>query len=312
MRTASNDSTLSAPALLGCALLLILIWGSAFTMVGVGVDYLRPIWLVAYRLVIGAAFITAYVFIKGHRFPGLSDGRWVWYGCLGLTGSIIPFFLIAVGQQTVDSGLSAILVGIMPLMTIIMAHVFTDEKLNIQKFIGFLIGFAGIILLFLPENFSVGLVQNWEAQALIVSAAFFYAITTVGAKRAPDTPSSVGGAIMMMSAAIAGLIGGCLTGIPENPPLMGHLMAWGLGIGSTGIATILYLYVIEKTGPSLMARINYFVPVASVGFGVWLLDEVFEWRMAVSFVIIILGVMISRMGERRAKALDPSGPQTGY
>ena len=81
------------------------------------------------------------------------------------------------------------------------------------------------------------------------------------------------------------------------PPMIGIWMAIGLGVGSTAIATILYLYVIQETGPSTMAKINYFVPLASVIFGVWLLGEDFTWRMIISFAVIVLGVMISRRGE---------------
>ena len=309
MSSRPPDSSLPLPALIGFSAALVLIWGSAYTMVGVGVDYIRPIWLVAYRLVIGAVFVTAYMFYKGYRFPKLSDPRWRWYFCLGMSGSILPFFLLATGQQDVDSGITSIMVGVMPLMTVVLAHFFTDETLNLQKFLGFVIGFIGIIILFLPDDFSLSLVSDWKSQALIVAAAFLYAVTTVGAKRAPETPSSVGGAMMLIWAAIVGVIAAFFTGVPtQAPQMMGHLMAWGLGLGSTGLATIMYLYVIQQTGPGMMARINYFVPVASVILGVGLIGEEFKWRMVLSFAIIVLGVMISRIGARKAAnamALNP-------
>jgi len=76
-------------------------------------------------------------------------------------------------------------------------------------------------------------------------------------------------------------------------------MAIGLGVGSTALATILYLYVIQKTGPSVMAKINYFVPLASVIFGVGFLGEVFSWRMVIAFAVIAVGVMVSRIGLKR-------------
>lgn len=292
-----TDSQKLAPAtFLTLAAVLILIWGSAFTMVGVGVDYMTPIWLVAYRLVIGAVLVTAYVYMKGLKLPKLSDVRWRWYFFLGMTGSVIPFFLISTGQLKVESGIAAIIVGIMPLLTIVLAHFFADEPLNSHKLLGFTIGFFGIVVLFLPDNLSLELVSDWPSQLLIVIAAFCYAVTTVGAKRAPETPSSVGAAMMLICAAIVGLIAGIWSGVPTQPPAMiGIWMAIGLGLGSTGLATILYLYVIQETGPSTMAKINYFVPLASVIFGVSLLDEAFSWRMVISFVIIVIGVMVSRM-----------------
>jgi drug/metabolite transporter (DMT)-like permease len=304
--SAHPPDSLNPAAFISFALVLILIWGSAYTMVSVGVDYISPIWLVVYRLIIGAAFVTLYVKYKGYKFPALSDRRWLWYFIMGLTGAVVPFFLLSTGQETVDSGITAILVGIMPLMTIVLAHFFTDERLNFQKGLGFFIGFLGIIVLFLPDNFSLKLVADWKAQSLIVTAAFLYAVTTVIAKRAPETPSSVGAAMMLICAALVAIIGGLITGPPTSLPAMtGIWMAIGLGIGSTGLATILYLYIIEQTGPSVIAKINYFVPVASVIFGVGLLGEAFSWRMVISFAVIVLGVMVSRIGAKPIAASNP-------
>lgn len=279
----------------GLSVLLVFIWGSAYTMVGVGVNYITPIWLVTYRLLIGALLVTFYAHFKGYRFPKLTDSRWIWYLCLGITGSVLPFFLLSTGQKTVDSGLTAIMVGIMPILTIILAHFFTEEKLTPQKLIGFIIGFAGIVILFIPDDFKLELIQDWKAQLLIIGAAICYAVTTVGAKRAPDTPSSIAAAMMLLMAATIGIIAAIISGVPDTvPALPGLFSAAGLGIISTGLATILYLYVIQKSGPSLLARINYFVPVVSVALGVSLLNEPLTWRIVLSFIIILLGVIISR------------------
>ena len=302
MSQPSTDSqNLSFTGFLAIALGLILIWGSAYTMVSVGVDYITPIWLVVYRLVLGAILVTAYVYFKGLKLPKLHDVRWRWYFILGMVGSVIPFFLLSTGQVKVDSGITAIIVGVMPLMTIVLAHFFTNERLNFQKLLGFIIGFLGIVVLFLPDNLSLELVSDWQSQLLIVLGAFCYAVTTVIAKRAPDTPSSVGAAMMLICSVPVAIIAAIWSGLPtEVPAMMGIWMAIGLGIGSTALATILYLYVIQETGPSAIAKINYFVPLASVIFGIGLLGEEFSWRMVASFVIIVLGVMVARIGAQRA------------
>ena len=299
--SAANGTRLTPTMLLVCALTLILIWGSAYTMVGVGVDYITPIWLVAYRLLLGAVLVTLYAYYKGYKLPKLSDVRWRWYFILGMIGSVIPFFLLSTGQLKVDSGITAIITGVMPLMTIVLAHFFANERLNTQKLLGFLIGFLGIVVLFLPDNMSFELIKDWRSQSLIVLAAFAYALTTVVAKRAPETPSSVAAAMMLLCAAPVALMAGIAEGVPtEVPPMIAIWMAIGLGIGSTALGTILYLYVIQETGPSVLAKINYFTPLASVALGIWLLDEEFSWRMVISFVTIVVGVMISRIGMRRS------------
>ena len=295
----------SRPQLIGVSAALILIWGSAFNFVGVGVDHISPDWLVAWRLCVAAVLLTAWTYLTGKALPPVTDRRWLWYGGLGLTGAVIPFLLMAYGQLTVDSGLTAVIVGAMPLITIVLAHFFTHEKLTTWKVLGFFIGFLGVAVLFLPDDFRAGLTQDWVPQLIILSAAFCYAFTTVAAKRAPETPAVVGSAIMMIVAAVAGLGSASLLDPGGHVPNLAALVVIIiLGLGSTGVATILYLDFVDRAGPSAMARLNYFPPVVSVIFGVWFLSEPFTWKLVAAFVIIVVGMMVSRIG-------GPSARQTG-
>jgi len=222
---------------------------------------------------------------------------------MGMTGIVIPFFLFAQAQITVDSGICAIIASAMPIFTIVLAHFFANEALSLRKFIGFLIGFAGVVLLFLPDNMSLELVSDWKAQLLAVFAALLYAITTILAKRAPDTPPSIAAAMMVLCAAIVSGIMAVSSGIPSAlPPAIAITMLIGLGVGSTAYANILYLYVVRKTGPSTLARINYFPAIVSVAAGVWFLKEDFTWKIAIAFIVIVVGMIISRSGKKSLTA----------
>ncbi len=285
--------------LIGIALFLIIVWGSAFTMVGVAVKSLSPDWLVAYRMIVGAIVVLIYSYSVGHRLPSLRDSRWIWYSIMAVTGASLPFVLIANGQETVDSGLTAILVGTMPLITIILAHFFTSEKLTAWKLIGFMLGFIGIVVLFLPKELSLDLVSDWQAQLLILGGSACYAITTVLASRTPETPSPIAAAMMLlMGALLSSIWAASVSGPPPMPTLPALLCVIGLGLGSTAIATITYLWVIDTSGPSVMARINYFVPVCSVILGVIFLDEILDWRIFLALFLILLGVIISRFNSK--------------
>lgn len=287
--------------LLFMAFLMVIVWGSAFTLVSIGVKYISPLWLVTYRLIIGAIIVIIYVKFKGLNLPNIRDKRWIWYFAMGLIGMVIPFFLLSTGQVIIDSGLTAIMVGTMPLMTVILAHFFTNEKLSITKIIGFIFGFIGIVILFLPSDFSIEITENWFSQLIIIIAAFCYAVTTIIAKRAPDTPATIGACMMLICAATACLFVALLTGFPSSmPPLLGILTAFGLGVGSTAFASILLLYIIDQTGPSTVAKINYFVPLASVIFGVIILDEILSIRIFIAFVIILIGMFISQIKKSKA------------
>ncbi|MEP1230808.1 MAG: EamA family transporter [Litorimonas sp.] len=292
--------TVSQLRLYTYCVILVVIWGSAFTLIGVAVVHITPLWMVTYRLIIGALFLALYIKIIGQKLPALRDIRWVWYTGLGFTGMLFPFTLVATGQLSIDSGLSAILVGVMPLITIILAHFFANERLTWAKFIGFGIGFLGITLLFLPDDLSFSLIKDWKAQLMVLGAAASYAITTVAAKRAPSTPSLHGGAMMLIGVVPLAIIAALFTGPPNlsaPPAAIGAVIA--LAVLSTALTNILYLHVIELTGPSLLAKLNYFVPPISILLGIIFLNEPFRARTILAFAIIVAGMIITRLGDKR-------------
>lgn len=295
--------------LAGVSVLLILIWGTAYTLVGLGVRRLEPIWLVAGRTGVAAVLMLAVLRLSGRRLPSFRDPRWLWYGALGQTGITVPFWLLSVGQVRVDSGLAAILVGSMPILTVVLAHLFGDERLTPRRLLGFVVGFAGIVILFLPGDLGLGLVGEWRHQLLLVGAAGLYAATTVAARGAPETESLTGATLMVVSAAATAGVWALASGLPANPqpPWIG-LVVGALGVGSTAVGTILYLRVVDGAGAGAVAKINYFPPVVSVLAGVAFLGEPFTWRVVAAFAVIMLGVWMSRGGREKATEIERSCP----
>jgi len=284
---------------------LIIIWGTAFTLVGYTVDYISPAWMVSVRTFIAAIILVIYAYMRGHKLPPLKDTRWRWYGFMGVIGITLPFNLTATGQMTVDSGLTAILVGFMPLITIVLAHfLIKGENLTARKSVGFFIGFIGIVFLFLPQPFQWELIKNWRGQGLIVLSAVCFSVLAITAKRAPKTSASVGAAIMLISAAFFATLWAIPTGIPsEMPPRSAIIALLVLTVGANAFAQILYLRVIEVFGPSTVSKINYVVPICSLFAGVLFLGEVISLRSVYAMIIIFAGLLIARSGQNRKKSV---------
>lgn len=283
------------------SLALILIWGTAYTLVGYAVDYISPAWIVASRTFIAAIILTVYIYMRGHKLPPLKEKIWFWYSLLGLIGMTAPFYLMARAQMHVDSGLASILIGFMPLATIVLAHFFVEgEPLSWRKMIGFLVGFAGIFILFMPDTFAFELIKEWRAQTLILISATLYAVTVIVAKRAPTVPASVGAAMMVISAAIWALIWVCFVGLPDTmPPRASMIAVLGIAIGSTAFAQILYLRLIQVSGPTLIAKLNYLVPICALAAGIIFLDEKFTLQTLSAMSIIFAGLLIARSGDKK-------------
>jgi len=110
--------------------------------------------------------------------------------------------------------------------------------------------------------------------------------------------------MMALCASISGTLLAFLNEpLPGSIEPLGWAMIFGLAIGSTGIATIVYLAMIDRNGPTEVARINYFPPFVSVFIGVLILGETFTPRIAIAFATIMLGVWVAR---NRVKKVAPS------
>jgi len=284
--------------------LTLLLWGTEYTLVGTIDETAIPeAWQVAIRMVFAALLMIVFIFAKGSKFPSLTDKSWLWYGFMGFVGMTIPFYFIAKGyNDNLDSGLISILIGITPLFTILLAHFFVkSEPLTPIKLLGFIIGFIGVIYLFVPDKPGQLLSENWQAQALIVLAAFGYAATSILGKRAPNQPASVGAALMLIGGAISALIGAFLlagSDIPNTiPPAKIVAALAALTLGATFLGNLLYLRLLQISGPSLIAKINYIVPVIALISGRVFLGEEFKDKYFIALAIILIGLMIARRGE---------------
>ncbi len=285
----------------------LLLWGTEYTLVGtIDANIVSEAWQVAIRMVFAAIFMVGFVYWRGNKLPNLMNKSWMAYGVMGFIGMTIPFYLIARGYHAgVDSGLISILISVTPLFTVILAHFLVrSEPLTKLKSLGFFIGFTGVCVLFLPNKLSWSLVDNWQAQGLIILAAFGYAATSIIGKRAPEQPASTGAALMLIGGAISALLGAYMfagTEIPQSLPpvkIIGALAA--LTLGATFFGNLLYLRLLQISGPSLIAKINYIVPIVAIISGILFLGEDLKPRYIIALITILAGLYIARLGEDRA------------
>jgi len=287
---------------------LVAMWGSAFMMTGIAVRAFSPAVLVTVRLIGGALLLTGLVLGRGLRFPWY--GRfWLFSLLLAIAGNCVPFWLISFGQQRVESGLAGILMGIMPLTTMVLAHFFVEgERLNAIKATGFAVGFAGLAVLLGPtallELEGQGGVLLYELA--ILGGAVCYAINAVLARHRPPADPQV-------AAAGVTLAGGLLMlpiGLPAAPaelaasPIAPLWALAGLTVIATAIATVVFLKLVVVAGPSFASFINYLIPVWAVLMGMVFLGERPGAGALIALVLILGGIGISEVGRRRV-----SGPE---
>lgn len=276
-------------------LALVAMWGSAFMFIKIALATFAPATLVAIRLVLGAAILYSIMRARGLALPP-PGRRWLPLIALAILGNCVPFFLIAWGQQTIDSALAGILIAVMPLTTLVLAHFFVaGEHVTRHRALGFVVGFAGIVVLMGPAALS-GLGGEALAQAAVLGGAVCYAANSVLARRAvagdflvASTAVLVVASVLMVPVAL--IVDRPWTAAPGAGPIAA--LVW-LGVGPTALATLLYFRLIAAAGPTFMAIVNYLSPIVALLAGMLLLNEQPGPTAIGGLLLILLGIAVSR------------------
>jgi len=287
-------------------LCLVMLWGTSFVFTSISVETVDPLTVVFFRVLIAAIILSTVVLLKGQSFPR-TKSSWLAFFIMGFAGNVFPFFLIAWGQLSVNSGIAGMIMAIMPLMTMLLAHYLVEgENLNRYKIIGFTFGITGITILLGPV-FEGGGPAVFGGIAIFI-AATSYAVNTILVKRLPKFSPMVGAAGVMIAATITMLPIWLLQTKVDFDQFSLHSInsvIW-LGIGPTAIATMILFSVIERAGPTFLSTINYMIPVVAFFAGAYILSEPVEWHSIVALVIILSGIALTRFRANQSALKESS------
>ena len=270
--------------------ILALIWASAFFNIKIATYSYGPLTIAFLRIFFGAIPVVLLCYFKKIKIEAFSKD-WMWFASIGVINLVIPFFLIAYGVQKVQSNLAAILMASTPLTAAALAHFFTkNEKINLIKSLGVLIGFSGIIFLF-SDNLLIQK-NNFFSAFLILFGSCFYVIgglltLKVSSKKNENVTASI-------------LIWGALVLLPISlffeqpwnlsPRLDSTLSLIYLGIFSTGIAWLLRFYILKHNGLVFQAQVAYLIPIFGVILGFLILNEAITPKVIISLLAVIIGI----------------------
>jgi drug/metabolite transporter (DMT)-like permease len=295
------------PGFVDYALLLALaaIWGAAFMLVKVGVSSIASWTLTALRLCIAAVFMVIWAALKTEAFPRAA-GFWRLALVTALFGNVMPFMLITWGQEQIDSGIAAICMATMPLMTLLMAHVtLPDDRLTGPKLIGVSCGLAGLIILIGPLQLTAVVGTDTMRLLAVAAAALCYAINAICTRKwlRSEPRYALAAATMILAVAIIvpfalwidrpwQLLGSGEGAMPSTQSLAAVVV---LGVLQTSVAQIMLFKLIARQGPSFFSQVNYFVPVFGVFWGWMVLSEQLPAQAFVALAVILSGLAIVRL-----------------
>ena len=278
--------------------LLAIIWASAFFNIKIATYSYGPLTIAFLRIFFGAIPVILLCYLKKIKIEAFSKD-WYWFAAIGIINLVIPFFLIAYGVQKVQSNLAAILMASTPLTAATLAHFFTtNEKINLTKIIGVLIGFSGIIFLF-SDNILINKNNIFSAFVILFGSCFYVIGGLLTLKISNKENENVTASI---------LIWGTLVLLPISlffeqpwslsPRLDSTLALIYLGIFSTGIAWLLRFYILKHNGLVFQAQVAYLIPIFGVILGFLFLNETITSKAIISLIAVIIGIYIVKKGSK--------------
>ena len=277
---------------------LALIWGVSFLLIKVAVHDMSPTVLLLLRSLSG--LIALAVIVRAMGRPILGEGwrtRLGSFAIMAITNAIVPWVAIAWGEERISSGLASILNSTTTLWTAVLIYwAMPRERPSGIGYLGVIVGFAGVVILVLPELVAHGVSGNFFGAMAVLVAALSYAANAIYQRRKMRSVSVFDVSIGQLAATV-------VFAIPLAAPSLTQVhVAWtsmaaviALGAGGTGIAYLLYYYVMNRLGAVRAAGVTLLVPVTAVFWGVVLLQETLSLPIVAGMVVILAGIVLTNL-----------------
>ena len=277
-----------------CALGVI--WGSNFIYMKMAAQLITPLQIVFCRVLFGFVPVFIYAQMRG-------DLRWQHlrhighYLVMALLATAVYYYGFAKGTSLLLSGVAGALSGAISLFSFILAVLFiAEEKATRIKIIGVVIGFIGVVIIGRPSGQDL-ITTNLEgvfyvvAGSLSVGASFVYARKYIIPLKIPATALTtyqlgLGLLILALFTDYSGI-----TNILQSTHATAGLII-GLGLLGTGLAYIIYYYIVKKFGAISASSVTYIPPVVALLIGALLVGEPIKAADYGATVLIFIGVFL--------------------
>ncbi|WOD17083.1 DMT family transporter [Paraburkholderia kirstenboschensis] len=291
--------------------LLGLFWGSNFIYMKWATEFISPMQVAFLRVLFG--FVPLAIAAWHKRAIARSQLRLLPHFLVMAVGATAFYFTAIIkGTAVLPSGIAGVLGGAIALFAAIFSFLFLrTEKLNALMAAGVVLGFAGIVLIARPwesGNSHIDLTgMCWVlASSIVLGLSYIYVRIFLSPSNLPPL------ALATWQMGLALLVLGALTDFTG----IGHILQnWratagvviGLGILGTGVAFLIYYYLLQELGAVASSGSNYMAPAVALLIG-WAVGERFGLLEFAAIVLTFAGITLLQIGQQRASGTLASTP----
>lgn len=276
-----------------CVCMAALLFSTMEVALKIGGGGLDSIQLTFIRFLIGAVMLLPFAVHerKGKGMPSLKDTIWV--SVTGIMGVAVSMVLFQYGVMRCNAATAATMICMNPMFTMVIAHMFTAEKMNRRKTIAFIMGIIAMVFMIRPWDIQEG--NTVLGMCLMTAAAITLAAYTVMGKR---SIARVG----TFTQTCIGFFAGCIVllivlfvlhlpivdGLREN-----IMVVLYVGIFVTGLGYSFYFLAIRFSDASTGSITFFIKPAIAPVLAVLVLGESLYWNTIVGAVILITASFIT-------------------
>jgi drug/metabolite transporter (DMT)-like permease len=282
-------------------ILLCVIWGSTWLVIKEGYGGLGPFNSASVRFLIAGALMAPFVRIFGARWP--QGKEWLLVLWVGATLFTVDYGLIYWAEKSLDSGLTAVIFSVLPILTAVGAHLYLPaERLTARKLAGTLVATLGVAALFggtlrLDSSLAVPML-------VILVAAVFAALASLATKKhglalhpaALNAPAMFVGGVLLAAASLA---------VGDGYRLPAAAATWGaiayLAIAGSIVAFLIYFWLLKTWSATSLSFIAIFTPALALLLGYLVRHERPTGWSALGVVLILAGVLLALTKRGTAK-----------
>ena len=270
------------------------LWGSSFFFVELLLEMLSPFLIVYLRVALAAILLLFILLIKQVKVT-LNASLIFSLFIMAILNNVLPFLLIAYGQQTVTGGLASILNANTSLLTILIAPLLIpSEKLSFNRVGGAIIGICGVIIAVGYENI-FQIYENNLGKYLILLATLSYALASVWAKLTLDgVPALISATGMLTGSAIILTPFAFFYNFDElaNLSFSAFSMSALFAILCSVLAYIIYFKILESAGASNLLVCTVIIPPSAIVLNSIFLNQAVSQSETIGLLIIIMGLIV--------------------
>lgn len=278
-------------------LLVVLIWGSSFTVIKLGAEEIPPITLAFLRFAFALPFLLTLTYLQDRRtLRSQVFEDWKIFSILGLAGPALHNILQNLGLQYTSASNASLIIASNPIFITLLDRLYLKEKVTLRLVSGIALAFCGIIVVIRPEEWSLHPLVVF-GDLLCLGSAIFWAFYSVYSRKAM---SKYGANEVMTFSVFFGVF--FLLPIAftfEKPVLPASTWVWFLllflSLVCSGLAYLLWGKVLKDVPATKAGVFLFLIPIVSVVIAHFVLSETLDSIFIIGAFLVLVGVAITEI-----------------